>query len=40
LDNYKFENLSKTMEYLYAKRKNPSIVDLRSNAGVALKYDK
>jgi len=40
LDNYKFENLLKTIEYIYAKRKNPSIVDLRSNAGISLKYDK
>ena len=40
LDNYKFENLLKTIEYLYAKRKNPSIVDLRSNAGISLKYVK
>ena len=40
LDSYKFENLLKTIEYLYAKRKNPSIVDLRSNAGISLKYDK
>ena len=40
LDSYKFENLLKTIEYLYAKRKNPSIVDLRSNAGISLKYVK
>ena len=40
LDNYKFVNLLKTIEYLYAKRKNPSIVDLRSDAGISLKYDK
>lgn len=40
LDSYKFENLLKTIEYLYAKRKNVSIVDLRSNAGISLKYDK
>ena len=40
LDSYKFENLLKTIEYLYAKRKNASIVDLRSNAGISLKYDK
>tara|TARA_S200000501_G_scaffold182305_1_gene171734 strand:+ start:12892 stop:13521 length:630 start_codon:yes stop_codon:yes gene_type:complete len=40
LDSHKFENLLKTIEYLYAKRKNPSIVDLRSNAGISLKYDK
>jgi len=40
LDIYKFENLLKTIEYLYAKRKNASIVDLRSNAGISLKYDK
>ena len=35
----KLKNLSKTIEYLYAKTKNPSIVDLRSDAGIALKYD-
>ena len=40
LDSHKFENLLKTIEYLYAKRKNASIVDLRSNAGISLKYDK
>ena len=40
LDTHKFKNLSKTIEYLYAKTKNPSIVDLRSDAGIALKYDK
>ena len=40
LDTKKFENLLKTIEYLYEKRKNPSIVDLRSNAGISLKYDK
>ena len=40
LDSYKFENLLKTIEYLYAKRKNPSIVDFRSNAGISLKYVK
>ena len=40
LDSYKFENLLKTIEYLYEKRKNPSIVDLRSDAGISLKYDK
>ena len=40
LDSIKFENLLKTIEYLYAKRKNVSIVDLRSNAGISLKYDK
>ena len=40
LDTKKFENLLKTIEYLYAKRKNVSIVDLRSNAGISLKYDK
>ena len=40
LDSYKFENLLKTIQYLYAKRKNPSIVDLRSNAGISLKYVK
>jgi hypothetical protein len=40
LDSYKIENLLKTIEYLYAKRKNPSIVDLRSNAGISLKYVK
>ena len=40
LDSFKFENLLKTIEYLYAKRKNASIVDLRSNAGISLKYDK
>ena len=40
LDSHKFENLLKTIEYLYAKRKNVSIVDLRSNAGISLKYDK
>ena len=40
LERYKFENLLKTIEYLYAKRKNPSIVDLRSDAGISLKYDK
>ena len=40
LDTKKFENLLKTIEYLYAKRKNPSIVDLRSDAGISLKYDK
>ena len=40
LDGYKFENLLKTIEYVYAKRKNVSIVDLRSNAGISLKYDK
>jgi len=40
LDSHKFENLLKTTEYLYAKRKNASIVDLRSNAGISLKYDK
>ena len=40
LDSFKFENLLKTIEYLYAKRKNPSIVDLRSNAGISLKYVK
>ena len=40
LDSHKFENLLKTLEYLYAKRKNASIVDLRSNAGISLKYDK
>ena len=40
LDTKKFENLLKTIEYLYEKRKNPSIVDLRSDAGIALKYDK
>ena len=39
LDSHKFENLLKTIEYLYAKRKNVSIVDLRSNAGISLKYD-
>lgn len=40
LDTKKFENLLKTIEYLYEKRKNPSIVDLRSDAGISLKYDK
>ena len=40
LNTYKFKNLQKTMEYIYAKRKNPSIVDLRSDAGISLKYDK
>ena len=40
LDSYKFENLLKTIEYLYAKRKNACIVDLRSYAGISLKYDK
>ena len=40
LESYKFENLLKTIEYLYAKRKNASIVDLRSNAGISLIYDK
>ena len=40
LDSIKFENLLKTIEYLYANRKNVSIVDLRSNAGISLKYDK
>ena len=40
LDSYKFENLLKTIEYLYAKGKNASIVDIRSNAGISLKYDK
>ena len=40
LDSHKFEKLLKTIEYLYAKRKNASIVDLRSNAGISLKYDK
>ena len=40
LDTHKLKNLSKTIEYLYAKTKNPSIVDLRSDAGIALKYDK
>ena len=40
LDTKKFENLLKTIEYFYAKRKNPSIVDLRSEAGISLKYDK
>jgi hypothetical protein len=40
LDTFKFENLLKTIEYLYAKGKNASIVDLRSNAGISLKYDK
>ena len=40
LDTKKFENLLKTIEYLYEKRKNPSIVDLRSEAGISLKYDK
>ena len=39
LDTHKLKNLSKTIEYLYAKTKNPSIVDLRSDAGIALKYD-
>ena len=40
LDTHKLKNLSKTIEYFYAKTKNPSIVDLRSDAGIALKYDK
>ena len=40
LDSYKFENLSKTIEYLYAKTKNASIVDLRSEAGISIKYDR
>ena len=40
LDTKKFENLLKTIEYLFEKRKNPSIVDLRSDAGISLKYDK
>jgi len=40
LDSIKFENLLKIIEYLYAKSKNASIVDLRSNAGISLKYDK
>ena len=40
LDGIKFENLLKIIEYLYAKSKNASIVDLRSNAGISLKYDK
>ena len=40
LNTKKFENLLKTIEYLYEKRKNPSIVDLRSDAGISLKYDK
>ena len=40
LDTHKLKNLSKTIEYLYANTKNPSIVDLRSDAGIALKHDK
>ena len=40
LDTKKIENILKTIEYLYEKRKNPSIVDLRSDAGISLKYDK
>ena len=40
LDTKKFENLLKTIEYLFEKRKNPSIVYLRSDAGISLKYDK
>jgi hypothetical protein len=40
LDDNKFKSLKDTLNYLYDKRKIPSMIDLRYKDGVALNYGK